>query len=72
MTAQTGLWRPTPAVDWDVGAGVAHLIGYALVAMEATDAPGELRRARPATDVGLAEPLESHIAPRQDLPVKRL
>ncbi|GAA0523182.1 maleylpyruvate isomerase family mycothiol-dependent enzyme [Streptomyces mordarskii] len=68
----TNLRLPTPAVGWDVGAGVSHLIGCDLLAEEAVGAPGEFRRARPATDVGPAEPLEGHITARKDLPVERL
>ncbi|MEU5735921.1 maleylpyruvate isomerase family mycothiol-dependent enzyme [Streptomyces antimycoticus] len=68
----TNLRLPTPAVGWDVGAGVSHLIGCDLLAEEAVGAPGEFRRARPATDVGPDELLEGHITARKDLPMERL
>ncbi|WP_327296919.1 TIGR03084 family metal-binding protein [Streptomyces sp. NBC_01197] len=68
----TDLGRPTPAVGWDVGASLSHLIGCDLLAREAVDAPAEFLRARPATDVGLAELIEHHIAARRDLPAERL
>ncbi|MEU4905687.1 TIGR03084 family metal-binding protein [Streptomyces sp. NPDC044780] len=72
ITSGADLRRPTSAVGWDIGASVSHLIGCDLVAKEAIATPGAFQRARPATDDGLAELLESHLATRQDLPVEQL
>ncbi|WNF01291.1 TIGR03084 family metal-binding protein [Streptomyces luomodiensis] len=72
ITSGTDLVRPTPAVGWDIRSSVSHLIGCDLLAKEAIAAPDEFQRARPATDDGLAELLESHIAARRDLPAKDL
>lgn len=69
----TDLRTPSPADGWDVGASVAHLVGFDGVAAVALASPQQFEQTRRRSEVGgLAELVDSHINIRSEHSVVEL